>query len=81
MLKFLQSDEVRPHVEQFSKQRGDRYFDILNTENIEDCYNNSKYISIKDLVLEMFNEYVEGNNILYFSTFPIFVSFQQSVAL
>lgn len=34
---------------------------------IEECYNNSKYISIKDLVVEMFNEYVEGNNILYFS--------------
>lgn len=34
---------------------------------IEDCYNNSKYISLKDLVIEMFNEYVEGENILYFS--------------
>lgn len=34
---------------------------------IEECYNNSKYISLKDLVIEMFNEYVEGNNILYFS--------------
>lgn len=34
---------------------------------IEDCYTNSKYISIKDLVVEMFNEYVEGNNILYFA--------------
>lgn len=34
---------------------------------IEDTYNNSKYISLKDLVIEMFNEYVEGNNILYFA--------------
>ena len=34
---------------------------------IEDCYNNSKYISLKDLVIEMFNEYVDGGNILYFS--------------
>lgn len=34
---------------------------------IEDCYENSKYISLKDLVIEMFLEYVEGNNILYFA--------------
>ena len=34
---------------------------------IEDCYVNSKYISIKDLIVEMFHEYVEENNILYFS--------------
>lgn len=34
---------------------------------IEECYTSSKYISIKDLVIEMFNEYVEGNNILYFA--------------
>lgn len=34
---------------------------------IEECYSNSKYISIKDLIIEMFHEYVEGNNILYFS--------------
>ena len=34
---------------------------------IEDCYSNSKYISIKDLIVEMFNEYVDGGNILYFS--------------
>ena len=34
---------------------------------IEDCYSNSKYTSIKDLVVEMFNEYVDENNILYFS--------------
>ena len=29
--------------------------------------NTSKYISLKDLVIEMFLEYVEGNNILYFA--------------
>ena len=34
---------------------------------IEDCYNNSKYLSIKDLIIELFNEFIEGNNILYFS--------------
>lgn len=34
---------------------------------IEDCYSNSKYISLKDLVIEMFNEYIDGENILYFS--------------
>ena len=34
---------------------------------IEECYSGSKYISIKDLVIEMFNEYVEENNILYFA--------------
>lgn len=34
---------------------------------IEDTYSNSKYISLKDLVIEMFHEYVEGNNILYFA--------------
>ena len=34
---------------------------------IEDCYNNTKYISLKDLVVEMFNEYVENENILYFA--------------
>ena len=34
---------------------------------IEDCYSNSKYITLKDLVIELFNEYVEGNNILYFA--------------
>ena len=38
---------------------------------IEDCYNNTKYITLKDLVIEMFNEYVEGNNILYFSQVEI----------
>ena len=34
---------------------------------IEETYSNSKYISLKDLVIEMFHEYVEGNNILYFA--------------
>ena len=34
---------------------------------IEEAYNESKYISLKDLVVEMFNEYVEDNNILYFA--------------
>lgn len=38
---------------------------------IEDCYNNSKYISLKDLIVEMFHEYVEGNNILYFAQVEI----------
>ena len=34
---------------------------------IDECYNNTKYISLKDLVIEMFNEYVENENILYFA--------------
>ena len=34
---------------------------------IEDCYNNTKYLSLKDSVIELFHEYVEGNNILYFA--------------
>ena len=38
---------------------------------IEDCYNNTKYITLKDLVVEMFNEYIEGNNILYFAQVEI----------
>ncbi len=38
---------------------------------IEDCYNNTKYITLKDLVIEMFNEYIEDNNILYFAQVEI----------
>ena len=33
---------------------------------IEECYSNSKYLTLKDLVIEIFSEYIEGNNILYF---------------
>ena len=33
---------------------------------IEDCYTNTKYLTLKDLVIEIFSEYVEGNNIVYF---------------
>lgn len=38
---------------------------------IEDCYNNTKYITLKDLIIEMLNEYIEGENILYFAQVEI----------
>ena len=34
---------------------------------IEACYKDTKYLSIKDSIVEMFHEYVDDNNILYFA--------------
>ena len=62
MLKFLQSEEVRPHVEQFSKQRGDRYFDILNTENIRDLNDETKAL---DDILTAYQDLRDNKTIAY----------------
>ena len=57
-------------IQKFGKHLFDMAEQALLTfkeELIEDYYVNSKYISLKDLIIEMFNEYVEDNNILYFA--------------
>jgi len=38
---------------------------------IEECYVNSKYVSLKDVVVELFHEYVDNHNILYFAEVEI----------
>lgn len=50
-----------------------------SSELIIDCYENSKYISIKDLVIELFNQYIDGENILYFSQVEVSDSINNKV--